>query len=325
MRDGFGRLHDYLRISLTDNCNLRCFYCMPDEDYRVSPNSRLMQTEEVIQLADQFILQGIRKIRLTGGEPLIRKDIGQILRSLGERPVELSLTTNGVRLHEYLPDLIGAGVKTLNISLDTLQEDKFTLITRRPYFQQVMRNIKLMMSNGIRVKINVVLMADLNGDEINDFIRWTKDSSIDVRFIEFMPFEGNRWTSNRVLSLNQILEEVGREFSFEPLPAAIHDTAKHFQPLGHQGRFSIISTMSAPFCDGCNRIRLTADGKLKNCLFSDHETDLLSAYRAGEDIIPLIKKNIADKKKSLGGQFEVGLSSEDAENLKNRSMIQIGG
>jgi cyclic pyranopterin phosphate synthase len=323
--DNFDRVHDYLRISLTDNCNLRCFYCMPDEDYDFTPASRLMQTDEILRLAEIFISQGVNKIRLTGGEPFVRKDAGKIISGLSKLPVELSLTTNGTRLHEFIDVLEDANITSLNISLDTLDEDKFLLVTRRNLFRQVMDNIELLLVKGIQVKLNVVVMKDFNDIEINDFIAWTRHVPVHVRFIEFMPFSGNRWTSNKVVSEQQILSIIGEKFVYTPVQGGLHDTAKSFSINGHLGSFAIIGTMTAPFCSGCNRMRLTADGKLKNCLFSKGETDLLTPLRNGEDVLPLIHQNIKSKAKALGGQFTTALQQIEALSIENRSMITIGG
>ncbi|MCX2473424.1 GTP 3',8-cyclase MoaA [Pedobacter sp. MC2016-05] len=323
--DSFGRVHDYLRISLTDNCNFRCFYCMPEENYDFTPASRLMKPAEVLALAELFVAQGVKKIRLTGGEPLVRKDAAEIIKGLGKLPVELVMTTNGTRIAEMLPVLIEAGIKTINISLDTLQPEKFFMITRRDVFHQVRSNIELLLQHKIAVKINMVVMKGLNDGEINDFIKWTKHNPIQIRFIEFMPFSGNKWTSNKMFSLQEILHVVEEDFTVLPVESAPHDTAKHFMIPGHEGSFAIISTMTAPFCSTCNRMRLTADGKLKNCLFSDGETDLLTSLRNNEDVLPLIFASIWSKKKELGGQLITHFENLDADAIKNRSMITIGG
>ena len=323
--DNYNRIHDYLRISLTDNCNLRCFYCMPDEEYNFSPPSRLMQPAEILSIASLFVAEGVKKIRLTGGEPFVRKDAAKIITGLAQLPVELSLTTNGTRLHDFIDVLVDAGIKSVNVSLDTLDPDKFMLITRRDLYAQVRRNIELLLSRGLQVKINVVVMKDLNDMEINAFVAWTKHVPVHIRFIEFMPFSGNRWTSNKVVSAAEILELVGAAFDFIPVPGSVHDTAKRYALPGHQGDFAIISTMTAPFCGGCNRMRLTADGKLKNCLFSSAETDLLGPLRGGEALLPLIHQNIKSKAKELGGQFTTAIQQIEALNIENRSMITIGG
>lgn len=323
--DSFGRNHNYLRISLTDNCNLRCFYCMPEEEYEFTPTSRLMQPEEIESISKIFVAQGVNKIRLTGGEPLVRKDAGKIILSLSKLPVKLTLTTNGTRVHEFIELLKEANIQTLNISLDTLQSDRFMLLTRRDQFKLVYDNIQLLIRNGFQVKVNVVVMKGMNDSEINDFIEWTKDTPIQIRFIEFMPFSGNRWTSNKVFTWQEILDKVQTKYPVVRLEDEIHDTAKKYTVPGHAGSFAVISTMTSPFCSGCNRMRLTADGKMKNCLFSKEETDLLTSFRKGEDILPLIQKSIASKAKELGGQFTADFEQVHAEEIQNRSMITIGG
>lgn len=323
--DTFGRVHNYLRISLTDNCNLRCFYCMPDEKYAFAPAAKLMQPDEIETIAKLFVAHGVKKIRLTGGEPLVRKDAPAIIDKLGKLGIELAITTNGVRVNEMMDNLMSAQVKTINISLDTLDAEKFKKITRRDLFQKVRDNINLLIQNNLRVKINVVLMKGLNDDEILDFIEMTRDSQIEVRFIEFMPFSGNRWTSNQVFTLEEIVTEVQSRYDILAIEPEAHDTAKKFKIPGFAGNFAVISTMTAPFCSSCNRIRLTADGKLKNCLFSKGETDLLSALRRGEEIMPLIEGTIKAKHKALGGQFSGVFQDIDTSTLDNRSMITIGG
>ncbi len=323
--DKFNRAHDYLRISLTDNCNLRCFYCMPEESYDFAPASRLMQADEILKLSEIFVAEGVKKIRLTGGEPLVRKDAGKIISLLSNLPVELTLTTNGTRINDYIHVLKDANIKSLNISLDTLKADQFEKITRRNQFQLVMDNINLLLSEGFIVKINVVVMNGLNDHEINNFIAWTKNIPVQIRFIEFMPFTGNKWSSNQVFSKAQILDIISQKYTFTPILGTIHDTAKGFSIDNHAGNFAIISTMTNPFCEGCNRMRLTADGKLKNCLFSKGETDLLTPLRKGEPILPLIHSNIQSKAKELGGQFTNAIEKIEAIAIENRSMITIGG
>ncbi len=323
--DRFNRVHTYLRISITDNCNLRCFYCMPEEDYDFTPASRLMQKEEIYSLAKVFVDEGVTRIRLTGGEPLVRKDAEAIIRSLSALPVDLTLTTNATRLKEFIPVLKEANIKSINISLDTLDPDKFLLLTRRDAFSSVLENIELAIAAGFEVKINMVVMKGFNDNEINDFIRWSRDTPVHIRFIEFMPFTGNKWTSNKVFSLDEILGRITTQHVFKPLSGNEHDTAKLYKIEGHSGSFGIISTMTSPFCGGCNRLRLTADGKLKNCLFSRGETDLLTTFRQGKDIRPLIHANIELKEKELGGQFDSSLQKIETMGIENRSMITIGG
>lgn len=325
IKDRFNRIHNYLRISLTDNCNLRCFYCMPEEEYEFTPPGKLMQAEEIEALAKIFVSNGVNKIRLTGGEPLVRKDAGDIIMRLSKLPIKLTLTTNGTRLHEFTDTLEQANIKSLNISLDTLQPEKFNLITRRNQFQSVYDNIHFLLNKDFHVKVNMVVMKGLNDNEINDFIGWTKHKPVHVRFIEFMPFTGNKWTSNKVFTMQQMLEVIEEKYEIVRLQDEKHDTAKGYKVPGHAGTFAIISTMSSNFCGDCNRMRLTADGKMKNCLFSQTETDLLTAFRNGVDILPLINQSILSKAKELGGQFNADFEHLHAEDIHNRSMITIGG
>lgn len=323
--DRYNRVHDYLRISLTDNCNLRCFYCMPEDNYDFTPTSKLMQADEIYTLSKMFVDEGVTKIRLTGGEPLARKDAAKIITRLAGLPVKLALTTNGTRVHHFVQVLEDANIHSINVSLDTLQPDKFLLITRRDLFRQVYQNIEQLIASGFHVKVNMVVMKDLNDNEILDFIHWTKDTPVHVRFIEFMPFSGNRWTSNKVVSLEEILSTIQTAYDYFPVKGHVNDTEKSYAVAGHAGSFGIISTMTSPFCAGCNRMRLTADGKLKNCLFSKGETDLLGPLREGMDILPLIHSNISSKEKELGGQFTTALQKIEAATIENRSMITIGG
>jgi len=298
---------------------------MPEEDYHFTPASRLMQAEEIETLAKIFIARGVNKIRLTGGEPLVRKDAGDILTSLSKLPVRVTLTTNGTRVHDFVDILQSAKITSINISLDTLQSDKFELLTRRNQFKTVFENIGLLIRKNFHVKVNVVVMNGINDTEINDFIAWTRDTPVHVRFIEFMPFSGNRWTSNKVFTLKQILEVIEQKYDFTRLKDEKHATAKKYHIPGHKGTFAVISTMSANFCGDCNRMRLTADGKLKNCLFSQDETDLLTALRNKEDINPLITQNLLRKAQKLGGQFTEDFEHIKTETIHNRSMITIGG
>lgn len=325
LKDTHNRIHNYLRISLTDNCNLRCFYCMPEESYAFMPQQQLMQADEILNLSKTFVDQGINKIRLTGGEPLVRKDAGNIIRSLGKLGVELTITTNGTRVDAFIDDFSTAGIRSVNISLDTLQKEKFALLTRRDQYDKVRQNIALLLQKGFRVKVNVVVVKGLNDTELLDFVNWTKDTPVHIRFIEFMPFDGNHWKSDKLVTWQEMLSLISEKYSITPLENAPNDTCKKYAVPGHKGTLAVISTMSAPFCEGCNRIRLTADGKIKNCLFSQEETDLLTALRNGEAILPLIEKSLWGKHKELGGQFSKQYELIDAEALHNRSMIAIGG
>lgn len=325
LKDSFGRKHDYLRISLTDVCNFRCQYCIPDENTSFMPTSNLMQAHEIDTIVAAFVKLGVNKIRFTGGEPLVRKDAKDIFLGLSKYPIDLAITTNGSRIKDFMPVFKQTGIKSINISLDTLDKEKFLKITKRNVFEKVWSNIQLLINEGFHVKVNVVVMRGFNDNEILDFIEWTKKQPVHVRFIEFMPFDKNQWNSDKVFSYQEILDVASTTYSFIRMKDAANETAKKFKALNHEGTFAVISTMSAPFCSNCNRMRLTADGKMKNCLFSKGEVDILSALRNGEDIVPLIKKCVGDKAASLGGQFEGDYKKIDASKISNRSMINIGG
>jgi cyclic pyranopterin phosphate synthase len=256
---------------------------------------------------------------------LVRKDAASIIQRLSKLPVHLTLTTNGTRLHEFEEVLADANIHSLNISLDTLDAAKFKQLTRRDLFQRVRDNIQLLVQKGFHIKVNTVIMKGFNDNEINDFISWTKNSPVHIRFIEFMPFSGNQWKSDKVVTWQEILHEIANEYSYLPLAHEENETAKKYIVPGHAGTFAVISTMSENFCGDCNRMRLTADGKLKNCLFSKDETDLLGALRNGKEIVPLIHQCILGKAKELGGQFTTDFSHLQAEAIQNRSMISIGG
>ncbi len=325
IKDNFNRLHNYLRISLTDNCNMRCFYCMPEEEYDFTPPSKLMQADEIATIAGIFVGLGVNKIRLTGGEPLVRKDASGIIMSLSKLPVKLTLTTNGTRVQDFTEIFREAKIRSINVSLDSLNRERFKTITRRDQFDLVYENIQRLLEEGMHLKVNMVVMRGINDDEILNFIEWTKKTPVHVRFIEFMPFTGNKWVSEKVFTWQEILRVIDTGYSYIKLKDEGNDTAKKYMVPGHAGTFAVISTMSAPFCSTCNRMRLTADGKMKNCLFSKEETDLLTALRKGEDIVSLIHKSVGHKAEALGGQFDSHFEKLEAASILNRSMITIGG
>lgn len=327
LHDTFGRNHNYLRISITEHCNLRCTYCMPADGIDLTPKPHLMTADEIVKIASAFVGLGVDKIRLTGGEPLVRKDAREIILRLGELGTQLTLTTNGLLVHQFLDTFKQAKIETINVSLDTLIKKKYQQITRRNLFDTVLENVDLLLAEGFRVKINVVLMKGFNQDEIVDFIGLTEHKNVQIRFIEFMPFSGNAWDKSKLVTYSEIVNEVAAAFpnQIERITDAPNDTAKNFKIVGYEGSFAIISSVTNPFCSTCNRIRLTADGKLKNCLFSDSETSLLDALRAGESILPLIQQNLLAKKAVRSG-LDSDLKFQDPDAFsKNRSMIAIGG
>lgn len=328
LQDSFGRDHTYLRISLIEKCNLRCAYCMPEEGVPLSPKSHIMTCDEIYTIAKTFVDNGVTKIRLTGGEPLIRKDIANILQKLATLPVELSITSNAVIIDRFISVLKANGVTKINVSLDTLDKQKFKQITRRDQFTKVYNNILLLIKEGFTVKVNAVLMNDFNENEIIDFITFTKDLPVSIRFIEFMPFDGNQWDISKMVSYKQIMTYVNAAYNTNEiirLQDAPNDTSKNYKIDGYKGSFAVISSVTNPFCDSCNRLRLTANGQLKNCLFSSTELDLLTSLRKGNAIEPIIKKAVQAKFKIRGGMNTLKKLQEPKLHSKNRSMITIGG
>lgn len=326
--DTFGRVHDYLRISLLERCNLRCTYCMPADGIVLRDKAEFMTQEALFFITEKFVSLGIKKIRLTGGEPLLKKNFNEIIQHFSTLPVELTLTTNGVLLDKSFEALARGGVKKINISLDSLIEQRFNQISRRTDFVRIRKNIDQALNFGFEVKLNCVLMAGINDDEIIDFIELTKNSPLKIRFIEFMPFDGNEWDWTKKVSFSAIMHRVEHHFGKEQVQALdllSNSTSKNFKINGFKGDFGIISTLTNPFCDTCNRIRLTADGKIKNCLFSSEETDLLGAYRNGNEIEPLILTSIRSKHEKRAG-IESFESEEGREIFRqNRTMTSIGG
>lgn len=328
LKDQFGRKHDYLRISLIEKCNLRCQYCMPEEGIPLTPSKFLMNAEEIESLTKTFVGLGVKKIRLTGGEPLLRKDFEDILGRISQFPVDLSITTNGILADRFLQIFKKHNLKKVNFSLDTLKEERFKEITRRTGFQKTLDNLDLFIQEGFEVKLNIVLMKGLNDDEVVDFVKFTKDLPISARFIEFMPFDGNKWDVSKMVSEQEVLTTVGSALGSENLIALPNEenlTARKFQIKGFKGNFGVISSVTNPFCGTCNRIRLTANGRIKNCLFSNQETDLLTALRAGEDVEKFILESIYHKKAVRSGMDSLEKLSDPNLHSDNRSMIAIGG
>lgn len=328
LTDTHQRQHNYLRISLTERCNLRCSYCMPLEGVQLSPAKHLMNSNEIYSIAKVFVNLGVNKIRLTGGEPLVRKDFSRILERLSSLNVDLSITTNAVSIDRYLIQLKKAQVETINVSLDTLDAEKYQKITFRNYFNRVYQNILTLIAEGFKVKINAVLMRGINEDEILSFIKFTKNLPVVFRFIEFMPFNGNQWSREKIISFNEIMRKIKKAYPSNQIirtKDAPNDTSKNYAIKDYRGSFAIISTVTNPFCDSCNRIRLTADGKLKNCLFSKNESDLLTAFRNKEDLEEIIAKNINNKFAVRSGMSSPQLFDDPKKHKHNRSMITIGG
>ncbi|MCX8043428.1 MAG: GTP 3',8-cyclase MoaA [Desulfobacterota bacterium] len=284
--DSYNRPINYLRMSVTDRCNLRCIYCMPREGVSAIGHDEILRYEELIRIARVAASRGITKIRITGGEPLVRRNIVAFIAQLSRLPgiTDLSMTTNGILLHRYAEQLRAAGLNRLNISLDSLDPDRYRAITRGGNLSLVLAGIRKAREVGFApIKINVVAMRGINDDEFVAFARLTLDRPIDIRFIEFMPVGASTpWEHERFISAPEIEERIGTigTLTEEPLPGQ-HGPARMYRLDQAQGRIGFITALSNHFCSACNRLRLTADGKLRTCLFSDDEIDLKTLLRNG--------------------------------------------
>jgi len=284
--DPFKRKINYLRISVTDRCNLRCRYCMPEEGIPLISHDAILTYEEILRIVRVFAAEGISKVRLTGGEPLVRKGIVDFISRLSqiEQIKDLSLTTNGILLREFARDLKQAGLKRINISLDSLKKDRFLQITRRDGFEQVWAGIEEALRVGLSpIKINMVAIKGLNDDEIESFAQLTIHLPLTIRYIEYMPSgNGEEWKESDILTIPQIksrLENIGKLI---PIPSDQWDgPAKRFRIDGAIGEIGLIGAVSSHFCEECNRIRLTPDGRIRTCLFSDDEIDVREILRNG--------------------------------------------
>ncbi|KIM88832.1 hypothetical protein PILCRDRAFT_62019 [Piloderma croceum F 1598] len=326
--DSYSRKHDYLRISLTERCNLRCFYCMPSEGVELSPQGKIITNDEVIRLAKLFVQSGVTKIRLTGGEPTVRKGIGEIiarlneLRGLGLKSI--AMTTNGIALHRRLPEFIDNGLSHLNLSLDTLDPFKFEIMTRRPGHDLVLRTLDVALASSKldSLKLNVVIVKGLNDAEALDFVELTKDKPISVRFIEFMPFTGNKWDKAKMLPSSELLSRISKAHpTLARAPDELNDTARSWKIPGYAGTIGFISSMSDHFCASCNRLRITADGQIKVCLFDAKELSLRDSMRIGasdSDLLEIIGRAVQGKQEKHAGM-------ENIDVITNRPMILIGG
>ena len=366
LTDTYQRQHDYLRISLTEKCNLRCVYCMPEEGVPQSPPAELLTTPEIYLLSQVFVSEGVTKIRLTGGEPTVRKDILPLmhqigsLRSQGLR--ELCLTTNGITLHRKLDSMAEAGLTGVNLSLDTLDPWQFQIMTRRKGFDAVMRSINRILEMnkvgaGIKLKINCVVMRGINEREILPFVELGREQDIEVRFIEYMPFDGNKWSKGKMLSYQEMLEMIREKYpTLQKVQDHKNDTSKTFEIPGFAGRIGFITSMTHNFCGTCNRLRITSDGNLKVCLFGNAEVSLRDIIRKSNDGNPIdeqafeaMKQIEMDRRQGLSGvggplgatahekelldviglavskKKEKHAGMGELENMKNRPMILIGG
>jgi GTP 3',8-cyclase len=288
LHDGHGRTIGDLRISVTDRCNFRCQYCMPAEGLPWLERSEILSFEEIARLVALLATMGVGDIRLTGGEPLVRRDLPKLVEMLSriDGVEDLALTTNGYLLERDAESLVAAGIDRFNVSVDALQRDRFYELTRRDALPQVLRGLAALAAfpQAHPIKINAVAMRDFTEEEVLPFARFAREHPYEVRFIEFMPLDADRaWSSERMLSGEEVRRAIDAVYPLEPCPVKPHSTARVFRFADGRGRVGFINPVSEPFCAECNRIRLTADGRLRTCLFSLRETDLRGPMRDGAD------------------------------------------
>ncbi len=298
--DRFGRIHTDLRISVTDRCNFRCQYCMPSEGMVWLDRSDVLTFEEIERVARLLVERaGVGSIRLTGGEPTVRASLPVLIEKLAALDVDLSMTTNGATLSRHAADYRAAGLRRLNISLDTLDPDRFVQLTRRNELERVLAGVDAAVAVGFDpVKVNAVLMRGINDDEIIRFLEMGRSKGVIVRFIEFMPLDAQgEWSSDRVVSYEEILTTVSRHFDFQPISRG-SSPAERFRYTDGSGEFGVIASVTEPFCESCDRIRLTAEGQIRNCLFALDHVDLRVLLRGGasdEEILAAVAGEVDRK------------------------------
>ncbi len=321
--DSFGRKHTYLRVSVTDRCNLRCQYCMPAAGLNWKEKAELLTFEEIEKLTRLFTAMGICKVRLTGGEPLVRKNLLRLVEMLSAVPglKTLAMTTNATLLAPQAEALKLAGLKHLNISLDSFDRRRFQEITRMDALPEVMAGIESAIAAGFPVlKLNMVPIAGFNDDEILDFAHFAQKHKINVRFIEFMPFKDNQWQADKVVTFAEMKARLEKHFHLEAMDQPQGEVARDYALRGG-GTVSFITSMSESFCQSCNRLRLTSDGSMKSCLFFPPEINLRDALRQNAPEEALRGMILA----CLQGKPEAHPPAEEIAAAENRSMIEIGG
>jgi cyclic pyranopterin phosphate synthase len=328
LRDGFGRVHDDLRISVTDRCNLRCNYCMPEEP-EWFPHAEILRFEETLRIVGVMTGLGVRRLRLTGGEPLVRRNLPQLVRMLAGVPgiEDLSLTTNAVLLEGIAATLAEAGLRRINVSLDTLRRERYAELTRRDVLDRVLRGIDAAIAADLTpVKVNTVLLRGVNDDEVEELVGHARSHGWELRFIEFMPLEnGGSWNPSRVVSGEEVRRRVDRLWPIEPDPHGDpHAPATSYDFVDGSGSIAFIDSVTRPFCASCSRLRLTSDGKIYTCLYGRSTVDLKKAMREGVTDATLERMLLrAVEGKGRGGALEI-LERRAALPLE-RTMHQIGG
>ncbi|MEM9465793.1 MAG: GTP 3',8-cyclase MoaA [Actinomycetota bacterium] len=321
--DGFGRVHRDLRISVTDRCNFRCQYCMPEEGMQWTHRSDLLTFEEIERFARVMVERfGVDGIRLTGGEPLVRARLPLLVEKLANLGVDLAMTTNGVSLPLVAEELKRAGLKRVNISLDSLHRDRFLELTRRDDLERVLVGVDAALAAGFDpVKINVVVMKGINDDEVLDFAEWGREKGVVVRFIEFMPLDADRiWNNSLVLTQAEILETLQGAYDLDPIERT-SAPATRWRYADGKGEIGVVATVSESFCSTCDRVRITADGQFRSCLFATDETDIRAIIRDGGDDDAIAEAVMA----SVGAKWAGHQINQVHFIRPRRSMSEIGG
>jgi cyclic pyranopterin phosphate synthase len=332
IQDRFGRVFDYLRVAVTDRCNLRCVYCMPEEGVDFASHDKLLQTEEILRVIRVASKLGVHKVRFTGGEPLVRRDIVELVKETGRIPGirTVHLTTNGVLLPGFAKPLREAGLHGINLSLDTLDPEKFKACTRRTGVRKVLAGLERVLALGFpSVKVNVVAMRGFNDDEMGAFAEITRDAPITVRFIELMPFDASQiWKTGHFLSTEKMMDRFTRLYRQSEVVEGSSTEHTTFRLPGGAGRVAFIPSYTRDFCADCTRIRLTADGRIRNCLYSEEEFGLLGCLRQGgddEDIAQTLKRAMWAKQEDGWAAQQRARSDLGAAGRSRESMAQIGG
>jgi cyclic pyranopterin phosphate synthase len=322
LQDAHNRTINYVRLAVTDRCNLRCTYCMP-EHMQFLQRRELLTYEEILHLMQLLAAEGVSKVRITGGEPFLRKDLLHLLENLSATPgiEQISITTNGVLTRSFIPALQSLGIRNINLSLDTLQRDKFKLITFRDEFEAVMATFHALLEHDMKVKINVVVMDGVNTEELLDFAALTRDYPVSVRFIEEMPFNGHGKTfSGPLWNYEHILNKIRTVYPLEKIADAPNTTSINYHVPGHQGHIGVIPAYSRTFCGSCNRIRITPTGGLKTCLYGKDAINVRDLLRTGATDAYLVQQ----VQQAIYRRFANGFDAEK-DNEKMVSMSEIGG
>ncbi len=325
--DAYGRIATNLRISVTDRCNLRCIYCFKTEKVNWLKRDELLNFQEIKRIAQIASELGVNQLRITGGEPLVRPGVNDLIKELHSiRGIKrISMTTNGVLLNDYIGELEKSGLSSINISLDTLNADRFSQITKQNYFNDVLSSILKAKNSKLIVKVNIVPIKGFNDKEILDFVNFAIKHDLTIRFIEFMPFKGNNWSKDNLISANRVKTDISNKYDLIPIPQEHpSQTSRVFKINGFKGRIGFIASVTKSFCQLCNRLRLTADGNLRSCLNNKNETPIRVLLRSGisdKKLKEIMIKTVRMKQK----EHENFLSSEYQPPYDDREMIRIGG